>query len=288
MGALHRPAPRLHPWIMWRPRFTPAPDMRRGVGRDDQLLSQSVVVRRIHAQAGPLHPWWGDRDPCVQQLGQGGVIIHVGRGDDGGYRHPAPFGQHLAFAAVFAPIGRVGSDRRRRGARFGGSGAFTRQPSAACRPTGCPALGRTAAGTPPTDVATPRSSPTAESGHAPWLPSQTRLAGLATGSPSATHTAPRPVPGGCPSTAARLWGAPPAAGSARRWSTTRLALARLSAAPLALPRVCSSSTSGKVYRNAGGLSDRFLAAQPTRSSRQHPSCVGQIGRASCRERAMNE
>src|SRR5713101_3537630 len=33
------------------------------------------------------------------------------------------------------------------------------------KPTGCPALGRTAAGTPPTDGATPRSSPTAESGH---------------------------------------------------------------------------------------------------------------------------
>src|SRR3989442_13864948 len=64
------------------------------------------------------------------------------------------------------------------------------------RPTGCPALGRPAAGMPPTDVATPRSSPTAESGHAPWLPSRTRLAVLATGSPSATHTAPRPVPAG--------------------------------------------------------------------------------------------
>src|SRR5256712_11860755 len=64
------------------------------------------------------------------------------------------------------------------------------------RPTGCPALARTAAGMPPTDVATPRSSPTAESGHAPWLPSRTRLAGLATRSPSATHTAPVQCPAG--------------------------------------------------------------------------------------------
>src|SRR6266699_188515 len=131
------------------------------------------------------------------------------------------------------------------------------------RPTGCPALGRTAASTPPTDGATPRSSPTAESGHAPWLPSRTRLAGLATGSPAATHTAPRPVPGGCPSTAARRWGAPPAVGSARRSSTTRLALARLSAEPPTLPRACSSSTSGIVYRNGRGLSDRFLAESST-------------------------
>src|SRR5712692_7024391 len=140
------------------------------------------------------------------------------------------------------------------------------------KPTGCPALARTAAGTPPTDGATPRSSPTAESGHAPWLPSQTRLAVLATGSPSATHTAPRPVPGGCPSTAARLWGAPPAVGSARRSSTTRLALARLSAAPLALPRVCSSSTSGRVYRNAGGLSDRFLVRLSPLCFAESPLC----------------
>src|SRR5438128_10003473 len=79
------------------------------------------------------------------------------------------------------------------------------------RPTGCPALGRTAAGTPPTDVATPRSSPTAESGHAPWSPARTPAAGLATGSPSATHTTPRPLHCGCPSTAAPLWRAPPAA-----------------------------------------------------------------------------
>src|SRR6266487_3922347 len=92
------------------------------------------------------------------------------------------------------------------------------------KPTGCPARGRTVAGMLPTGVATPRSPPTAESGHGPWLPSRTRLAVLATGSPSATHTAPRLVPGGYPSTAARLWDAPPAAGSARRWCTTRLAL----------------------------------------------------------------
>src|ERR1700737_4553403 len=111
------------------------------------------------------------------------------------------------------------------------------------RPTGCPALARTAAGTPPTHVATPRSSPTAESGHAPWLPSRTRLAVLATGSPSATHTAPRPAPGGCPSTAARPSDAPPAVGSARQSSTTHLALAKSSAAPSTLLLVFSRSTS---------------------------------------------
>src|SRR6266851_5594715 len=111
------------------------------------------------------------------------------------------------------------------------------------KPTGCPALARTAAGTPPTDVATPRSPPTAGSGHAPWSPARTPAAGLTTGSPSATHTAPRPRPAGCPSTAVRLWGAPPAARSARRSSIPHLARARSSAAPATLPCACSSSTS---------------------------------------------
>src|SRR5438552_6867845 len=120
------------------------------------------------------------------------------------------------------------------------------------RPTGCPALGYTAAGTLPTAVAMLRSPPTAGSDHAPWWLARTRLAVLAIGSPSATHTAPRPAPGACPSTAARPSDAPPAVGSVRRSSITRLARARSSAAPPALPLVSSSSTSGIVYRNAGG------------------------------------
>ena len=36
--------------------------------------------------------------------------------------HPASLGQDVALAAIFAPVGRVGTDRRRRGARFGVSG----------------------------------------------------------------------------------------------------------------------------------------------------------------------
>src|SRR6266566_6456947 len=47
------------------------------------------------------------------------------------------------------------------------------------KPTGCPALARTAASTLATGVATPRSPPTAGSGHAPWSPARTPAAGLA-------------------------------------------------------------------------------------------------------------
>src|SRR6266568_707736 len=146
-------------------------------------------------------------------------------------------------------------------------------------PTGCPALARTAARTLATGVATPRSPPTAGSGHAPWSPARTPAAGLATGSPSATHTAPRPRPAGCPSTAVRLWGAPPAARSARRSSTTRLGLARLSAAPPALPCACSSSTSGIVYRNGRGLSDRFLVAVQRRAPPRDRAAAGTVPRS---------